>query len=71
MKDASPEEPQVDESWLHAHRYAVALLVGFVIAGMIGAPMVFPEVQLWRTLIGGALLGVFCSFCVALPRFLE
>lgn len=71
MDDASPEQPESHEPWVRSHPYAAALMAGFVVGGMVCAPLIFPDVPLWRTIVGGALFGVFCAFCVALPRFLD
>ncbi len=57
--------------WIARHRYGVALLIGFIAIGMITAPLVFPSVHIVRAIIGGALFGVFCTFCVALPKFFD
>lgn len=69
-EDATPVAPRTTLDWLSQHRYAMALLVFFIIAGMVTAPLLFPEVSLPRALLGGALFGIFCTFCVAMPRFI-
>lgn len=69
--DATPVTERTTMDWVREHRYVVALLVFFTIAGMVTAPLLFPSISLFRALLGGALFGIFCTFCVALPRFFE
>jgi len=64
-------EGSTARTWVSEHRYPVLILIAFVISGMALAPMVFTDVHWGRAVAGGALFGVFCTFCVALPRFLD
>ena len=59
------------KAWVREHRYPTAILICFIIAGMVIAPLVVPGVHPALAVIGGGLFGVFCTFCVALPKLLE
>ena len=56
--------------WLRENPYVTSLFVLFTIGGMVAAPIMFPALPLFATIVGGALFGVFCAICVSLPRML-
>ncbi len=66
LPDTDDEDDQRSEL-----RYGLILLVIFAVLGAVFSPLVFPDVHIARSIIGGMLFGAFCTLCVAFTRFLR
>ncbi len=54
-----------------AENWSIAVIVVMTLAGAAWAPSVFPDLALWRAVLGGALLGGFSALCAVMHRFFE
>lgn len=57
--------------WAKAHRYPIALALVFTVAGGVLGPVVFPDISVVRSVLGGALFGGFLMLCAAMQRVFE
>jgi uncharacterized membrane protein YadS len=58
-------------SYLQRNRVAVGVVVLFALAGAFFAPIVYPELSLWRAAPGGVLIGGFAGLCGVCHELLE
>lgn len=63
-----PRSPVVQ--YVIERKYALLILVLFMLGGALIAPNLFPELHPARAALGGVVFGGFCTLCVAVNRFL-
>ena len=70
--EAKPEPAETGaKAWVAQHPYPVGVTVAFALIGAVCRPLFYPEVSLWRSVIAGVFLGVFCTVCAIFPHFLD
>ena len=70
MKQQTP--PAEPEAGTHTRRIIAWGLVGsFAVVGAFVAPYLFPDQTLWRSVLGGVLLGAFSGICAVYHQLIE
>lgn len=58
-----------EKRWLlGGYAYLVPVAIVFSAGGVVFAVTQFPDIAMWRMVLGGTLFGLFCTGCVAGAR---
>ncbi len=58
------------KTWIRENPLPTACLIAGQIVGPFYAQYVFPDIELWRQIVGGAIAGVVFALCATPHRYM-